>query len=64
MLAAQQRGQIAGAVHKHNSKGALLADLAAEFAPFGARRPRAIVIGALGRVGTGRPTSAPRWTCP
>jgi saccharopine dehydrogenase (NAD+, L-lysine-forming) len=51
--AAQQRGQIAVAVHKHNSKGALLADLAAEFAPFGSRRPRAIVIGALGRVGTG-----------
>ncbi len=51
--AAQQRGQIAGAVHKHNSKAALLADLGAEFAPFGTRRPHAIVIGALGRVGTG-----------
>jgi saccharopine dehydrogenase (NAD+, L-lysine-forming) len=51
--AAQQRGQIAGAVRKHNSRTALLADLGAEFAPFGPRRPRAIVIGALGRVGTG-----------
>jgi saccharopine dehydrogenase (NAD+, L-lysine-forming) len=51
--AAQQQGQIAGALHRWPDRTALLADLRAEFAPFGARRPRALVIGALGRVGTG-----------
>jgi len=49
--AAQQRGGIAGPVQKYPGKAALLADLAAEV---GAHpRPRAIIIGALGRVGTG-----------
>ena len=49
--AAQQRGSIAGAVGAYPGKAALLADLAADLA--GLTRPRAIVIGALGRVGSG-----------
>ena len=49
--AAQQRGGIAGPVVKYQGKAALLADLAAEIN--GMTPPRAIVIGALGRVGTG-----------
>lgn len=49
--AAQQRGGIAGPVAKYPGKGALIADLRAELGD--AARPRAIVIGALGRVGTG-----------
>jgi saccharopine dehydrogenase (NAD+, L-lysine-forming) len=49
--AAQQRGGIAGPVSKYPGKAALLADLGAELA--GLTPPRAIVIGALGRVGTG-----------
>ena len=49
--AAQQRGGIAGRVTKYTGKAALLADLNNELA--GMERPRAIVIGALGRVGTG-----------
>lgn len=49
--AAQQRGGLAGAVSKYADKSALLADLAAEMA--GMVPPRALVIGALGRVGTG-----------
>jgi saccharopine dehydrogenase (NAD+, L-lysine-forming) len=51
--AAQRRGQIAGPVAKYPGKQALLADLGAELAATGTARPRAIVIGALGRVGTG-----------
>lgn len=49
--AAQQRGGICGPVTRYDDKAALLADLGAEFA--GLSRPRAIIIGALGRVGTG-----------
>lgn len=49
--AAQQRGGIAGPVHPYPGKTALLDALAAEMA--GLDRPRAIIIGALGRVGTG-----------
>ena len=49
--AAQQRGGICGPVTRYDGKAALLAELAAEFA--GLTRPRAIIIGALGRVGTG-----------
>ena len=49
--AAQQRGGIAGPVGAYQGKAALLADLGADLA--GLDRPRAIVIGALGRVGTG-----------
>lgn len=49
--AAQQRGAIAGPVAKYAGKTALLADLLAELPE--TLRPRAIIIGALGRVGTG-----------
>ena len=49
--AAQQRGGIAGPVAKYPGRAALIADLERELA--GLARPRAIVIGALGRVGTG-----------
>ena len=49
--AAQQRGAIAGPVAKYAGKAALLADLTAELPD--ALRTRAIIIGALGRVGTG-----------
>lgn len=49
--AAQQRGGIVGAVAKYPGKAALIADLTREMD--GMDRPRAIVIGALGRVGTG-----------
>jgi saccharopine dehydrogenase (NAD+, L-lysine-forming) len=49
--AAQQRGGIAGPVAKYPGRAALIADLEREMA--GLPRPRAIVIGALGRVGTG-----------
>ncbi|WP_022702386.1 saccharopine dehydrogenase [Pseudorhodobacter ferrugineus] len=51
--AAQARGGIAGPVAKYAGKQALLSDLGAELAAIGTNRPRAIVIGALGRVGTG-----------
>ena len=49
--AAQQRGGLAGPVAKYPGKAALIADLTRELD--GLARPRAIVIGALGRVGTG-----------
>jgi saccharopine dehydrogenase (NAD+, L-lysine forming) len=49
--ASQQRGQLIGAVSKYANKAALLEDLAQEFQSLS--RPRAIIIGALGRVGTG-----------
>ncbi len=49
--AAQARGGIAGPVRKVASKEALLAELGEELA--GLTRPHAIIIGALGRVGTG-----------
>ncbi|MBC8038436.1 MAG: saccharopine dehydrogenase [Rhizobiales bacterium] len=49
--AAQQRGGICGPISKYPSKAALLGDLKQEFTGLG--RPRAIIIGALGRVGTG-----------
>ncbi|SLN48759.1 hypothetical protein PSA7680_02518 [Pseudoruegeria aquimaris] len=51
--AAQQHGGICGPVGVYASKDALLADLEAELAATAAARPTAIVIGALGRVGTG-----------
>jgi saccharopine dehydrogenase (NAD+, L-lysine-forming) len=49
--AAQQKGALAGPVSKYAGKAALLADLTADLPA--AKRPRAIIIGALGRVGTG-----------
>ena len=51
--AAQQRGAICGPVGVYPGKQALLDDLGAELEALDAARPRAIVIGALGRVGTG-----------
>ncbi|MDE4132425.1 saccharopine dehydrogenase [Phaeobacter sp. QD34_3] len=51
--AAQQRGEICGPVGVYKDKDALIADLAAELYNVANARPNAIVIGALGRVGTG-----------
>ncbi len=51
--AAQQRGETCGPVRAYPGKDALLADLAKELDATGKPRPTAIVIGALGRVGTG-----------
>jgi saccharopine dehydrogenase (NAD+, L-lysine-forming) len=48
---AQQRGTICGPVSKYPGRSALLADLKRELD--GRGRPRVMVIGALGRVGTG-----------
>ena len=50
--AAQQSGGIAGPVGVYPGSAALLADLQTNLSPI-ANRPTAIVIGALGRVGTG-----------
>lgn len=51
--AAQQRGQIAGPVGAYRSSEALRHELSGDLEATGAARPDAIVIGALGRVGTG-----------
>ncbi|WP_306110749.1 MULTISPECIES: saccharopine dehydrogenase [Roseovarius] len=51
--AAQQQGQTCGPVTAYPDKDALLADLAETLDATGVERPSAIVIGALGRVGTG-----------
>jgi saccharopine dehydrogenase (NAD+, L-lysine-forming) len=51
--AAQQRGSIAGPVSVYHGSAALRTDLLAELDNTGAPRPTALVIGALGRVGTG-----------
>ncbi|WP_208352209.1 saccharopine dehydrogenase [Pseudaestuariivita rosea] len=51
--AAQQRGTIAGPVQVFDSSKALLADLQVDLTQAGFTRPTAIIIGALGRVGTG-----------
>ena len=51
--AAQQRGELVGPVSSYDSSTHLLADLQAELVATGAYRPNALVIGALGRVGTG-----------
>lgn len=50
---AQQRGNICGPVSVYPSSSALLTDLRTEFGQLQASAPTAIVIGALGRVGTG-----------
>lgn len=50
---AQQRVSIAGPVSTYPSATTLCDELAMEMAGFGDRRPDALVIGALGRVGTG-----------
>ena len=51
--AAQQRDEICGPVGVYKDKHALLADLGGELDAISMDRPTAIVIGALGRVGTG-----------
>lgn len=51
--AAQQQGGICGPVSRYANKDALLAALRTRLDESGAARPKAIVIGALGRVGTG-----------
>lgn len=51
--AAQQRHEICGPVNAYPNKDALLADLTTELGILDQDRPNAIVIGALGRVGTG-----------
>jgi len=50
---AQQRGEICGPVGVYPGKDALLAELGAELKAVPADVPTAIVIGAMGRVGTG-----------
>ncbi|MEJ6404518.1 saccharopine dehydrogenase [Yoonia sp. 2307UL14-13] len=50
---AQQRGQIAEGVRAYPSANHLLADLQQALVAIGAQRPTALIIGALGRVGTG-----------
>lgn len=51
--AAQRHGRICGPVDSFASQGAMTDTLRAELDATGAPRPRAIVIGALGRVGSG-----------
>ncbi|WP_158965248.1 saccharopine dehydrogenase [Chachezhania sediminis] len=51
--AAQQRSALCGPVDVCTDKKKLLADLQAELSAVGPHRPKAIVIGALGRVGSG-----------
>ncbi|WP_204112826.1 saccharopine dehydrogenase [Shimia biformata] len=51
--AAQQGGATCGPVGVYSGKDSLLADLGAELDATGEARPTALVIGALGRVGTG-----------
>ncbi|MFL4469102.1 saccharopine dehydrogenase [Tateyamaria armeniaca] len=50
---AQQKGQVAGPVAPYPSSNHLLADLQSELVGTGSHRPNALIIGALGRVGTG-----------
>lgn len=51
--AAQQRGALAGPVTPYKDAAALKTDLAHTLAATGTHLPRALIIGALGRVGTG-----------
>ncbi|MBQ1203621.1 MAG: saccharopine dehydrogenase, partial [Loktanella sp.] len=50
---AQQRGQIAGPLHAYPSAAHLLGDLQTGLVALGTARPSALIIGSLGRVGTG-----------
>ena len=50
---AQQRGEVAGAVGTYPSANHMLVDLQQSLVTLGAQRPTALIIGALGRVGTG-----------
>ncbi|MGZ2259494.1 saccharopine dehydrogenase [Roseobacter sp. A03A-229] len=51
--AAQQRGTPQGPIGAYNSSTHLLSELQAELVGTGSHRPTALIIGALGRVGTG-----------
>ncbi|MTH78141.1 saccharopine dehydrogenase [Paracoccus aestuariivivens] len=51
--AAQKRGAECGPVHAHPSQNVMIDELRADLDSTGQSRPRAIVIGALGRVGSG-----------
>ncbi|MEP1519885.1 saccharopine dehydrogenase [Ascidiaceihabitans sp.] len=51
--AAQQRGQVAGAVSSYDGSTQLLLDLQSELVALGTQRPIGLIIGALGRVGAG-----------
>lgn len=51
--AAQRKGRMAGPVHAYDSATHLLSALQGELVSTGAHRPSALIIGALGRVGTG-----------
>jgi len=69
--AAQQHGRICGPIAVYPGREALLAEIGAEMDAAGAARPRAMVIGALGRVGTGAAdlceavgVSVTRWDMP
>lgn len=61
-LAAQMRGGICGPLARYADRSALLADLRADLA--GMAAPRVLVIGALGRVGTGAADLATALGCP
>ena len=50
---AQQRGTLCGPVSAYPSSTHLLAELQSDLVAIGTQRPTALVIGALGRVGTG-----------
>jgi saccharopine dehydrogenase (NAD+, L-lysine-forming) len=50
---AQQRGEIAGAVRAYPSADHMLAQLQQALVTLGTQRPTALIIGALGRVGSG-----------
>ncbi|RLJ51832.1 saccharopine dehydrogenase (NAD+, L-lysine-forming) [Litoreibacter meonggei] len=50
---AQQEGTVAGPVGVYPSSKAMQDDLRNQLAPLGNKRPSALIIGALGRVGTG-----------
>ncbi|WP_299044547.1 saccharopine dehydrogenase [uncultured Tateyamaria sp.] len=50
---AQQQGHIAGPVQAYPSSNHLLAELQSDLVATGSHRPTALIIGALGRVGTG-----------
>lgn len=50
---AQQQGGIAGAVRAYPSANHMLAELQQSLVSLGTQRPTALIIGALGRVGTG-----------
>ncbi|MFK7836117.1 MAG: saccharopine dehydrogenase [Sulfitobacter sp.] len=62
--AAQQRGGICGPVHPYPNADALKSALLDDLDTIGAARPTALIIGALGRVGTGAADLAKSMTVP